>query len=683
MEVQDKGTDTRQKAIANLMTLIQNGSGQPASSSVVVPSVSLEGGRGGEENIKSAKSNKYDLLQMIMTSKVENTSVEASVSHSNDKKARMDLLQGHEGTLKGTEKLSNKQNSNDSDNSRQEILREILNTTRNEYHGDKGTKHRSPVPLQQSAVKVRGGAKMSSSDKKMKKEIELRIGESQSLTFRPRVAVPQLRLTKVQEVPFIKRSMVWHERKMRERERKREQSLWDSMQDCTFAPEIYQLPDDEGQTKVVTGMASDIVDKLYKQDTMVASKKSRMVEEKAAQDEEDFKRECTFKPTTNHASKEHDVFGHVKPKYLSSQGSSKKVGLSEEVTRELTFIPKVNSVSKSMKKAKEYTSRQVFSRLSQMHQPKTIHASVDDIHIRYNYKPYNGGSSGPQNGQHPLVKDDNFHEWLSEALTSKPKKNSIDRSSGKSKDDGDLKSIDKVQEAAFAKFLDRLHRFHVKKNKHLENLQHQYSDTFKPTIFTANTPEAQKLSVPFNDKVEGSCYDRFSQYAMKKETDLLKSKVLALQDFECTFKPTLTSKSKTQPFRSHGEMSHGDWSRKRNKEMAFKMAADKKEMEQCTFEPRLNDNRSSQGKLNITKDSTTYVYRVKLRSNAVHNPHMRKTVVDKELEETMECTFAPEIHTAPSFVRRIAAERATAKGRLLISEESPTPPKPKWSSSMS
>jgi hypothetical protein len=102
---------------------------------------------------------------------------------------------------------------------------------------------------------------------------------------------------------------------------------------------------------------------------------------------------------------------------------------------------------------------------------------------------------------------------------------------------------------------------------------------------------------------------------MKKEQDLLQQQANESRDPECTFKPTITEKSKNRAPRTVVELSRGDALHRQTMHRMLKLEKEKEELANLTFTPKLNSNSSTGGKLKILSEPDTYLARVQMAAN--------------------------------------------------------------------
>jgi hypothetical protein len=108
--------------------------------------------------------------------------------------------------------------------------------------------------------------------------------------------------------------------------------------------------------------------------------------------------------------------------------------------------------------------------------------------------------------------------------------------------------------------------------------------------------------------------------------------------------------------RSVDELSYGDAMRRKAHLEALRLQAEQRELEGATFQPQLFTSSLGDkvnGRLRILSDSDSYIDRLREERNL----KQEKALVlarERERKELENCTFRPQIHDAPDYVKRIA-----------------------------
>ena len=79
-----------------------------------------------------------------------------------------------------------------------------------------------------------------------------------------------------------------------------------------------------------------------------------------------------------------------------------------------------------------------------------------------------------------------------------------------------------------------------------------------------------------------------------------------------------------------------------------------------------------EGRLKILSEPETYLQRVQsdqIRQDQLYEEHKKQL----EIDEMAECSFQPEIHEAPAYVKRIARSMALTRSQMPEPEEQGQP----------
>lgn len=159
-----------------------------------------------------------------------------------------------------------------------------------------------------------------------------------------------------------------------------------------------------------------------------------------------------------------------------------------------------------------------------------------------------------------------------------------------------------------------------------------------------------------------------------RRRDLSRTLAAAPADAEATFQPVISRKAQARAPRSVDDMSAGDRHRREAERVAVREAVLRDELATATFKPQLSSRaRTAEGRLRVAAEAESYVERVHQRDVAREERSLEQQLRRAEAE-LQACTFHPEVHDAPAFVRRIASSRALAKSL----RQSPEPVRPAW-----
>jgi hypothetical protein len=196
----------------------------------------------------------------------------------------------------------------------------------------------------------------------------------------------------------------------------------------------------------------------------------------------------------------------------------------------------------------------------------------------------------------------------------------------------------------------------------------------------AHKPQLCRKSLKMaKENLNSSFLERTRQAAMRKEQANMQRKAHArASDPEHTFQPRINSSSRRLPPRSVDDMSRGDAMRRETAVRMMKLKLDQDKLAGLTFQPkttRKGQYADVEGRLRVTSEPETYIERVQ-REAQLLSEKQRRALEDAEREEFSECTFQPEVHDAPAYVKRIARSMAltrAARGAGSVAEE-----KPQW-----
>ena len=135
------------------------------------------------------------------------------------------------------------------------------------------------------------------------------------------------------------------------------------------------------------------------------------------------------------------------------------------------------------------------------------------------------------------------------------------------------------------------------------------------------------------------------------------------RDAECTFNPKISKRGKQARARKWREMSLGDAARRDRKLHELRAQADVKRMEGVTFRPQLEEGRGMgriRSTLQLSSHPDSYLDRLQHKAQMLEEKQYAALVAADE-KEIEECTFAPKISDAPGYIKRIAQGVRLAK----------------------
>jgi hypothetical protein len=115
------------------------------------------------------------------------------------------------------------------------------------------------------------------------------------------------------------------------------------------------------------------------------------------------------------------------------------------------------------------------------------------------------------------------------------------------------------------------------------------------------------------------------------------------------------------PARSAEELSRGDAIQKETRARLLRLRVEQERSEDATFAPTLKArSKMAEGRLKVTADPTGYIERIQ-REAAITSDRQRRAAKERDAKEEAECTFQPEVHDAPAYVKRIARSMALTR----------------------
>jgi len=472
-----------------------------------------------------------------------------------------------------------------------------------------------------------------------------------------------------QGLTFDQRVALWKRRKAEEMEKKRQEKQDAELNGCTFHPKISKKSKAIRARTPVRGRPSptstlssrstikeesfsskhfvDVQEYQVEADGLNAherlyreSKIDRLanLQEKARKEQEkQLRKECTFKPKLLNSaafpvrSKYREEAESRRPSSapgmrmgneMNSEQSNpiRELGLDDDCT----FVPQTNPIHPSMENAQVYLSRDVVTRLTQ---------------------PLNGGYELRDENLHiDNVRDGRVMDMETYLATlKKNKKPGIRPSSASSQ--GTLQSFDQ--------FLQRQQHMEKRRERRVQDVAKQVNPPHKPKLCRKSVEIA-------NQRIKGDFLQRVARGAIRKEHENVRRKSRSM-DPECTFQPQITKTAKALPSRTATEMSRGDSLRKETNARLMKLRVEQEELQDLTFTPEVLTAPSEvEGRLKVLTEPDTYVRRLQ-QKNAVHSNRKNKIVHEQEMKELEECTFKPQIHEAPAYVKRIVRSLSLTK----------------------
>lgn len=324
----------------------------------------------------------------------------------------------------------------------------------------------------------------------------------------------------------------------------------------------------------------------------------------------------TFKPTL--------IAKHSSPARVFSQVTNvakKKPKVYNE--DQCTFVPKINPIKQSFKGVSLYLNQDAFERLSRPKTPSQSRLSHRESHS---------------------------------ANTSRVSSRNSRRS------DSPEKNVRESFESFLARQQDSLKR----KEEKIERVKATMENPHQPNI----NPKSKEM---MSKRRKGAPFlERMMYEEKKKESKVVQPSSI---EKECTFKPKINKVSQKLPPRSIGDLAYGDKERRRLRLMEKKTKYEQKQMQNVTFQPKLISKsiNNVESTLKISSDPSNYLARVaeiKRRHEAKRNAILE----ERKKKELNDCTFKPKVNDAPEYIKQIARTYALVRGP----REAKPSPKPQW-----
>ena len=212
---------------------------------------------------------------------------------------------------------------------------------------------------------------------------------------------------------------------------------------------------------------------------------------------------------------------------------------------------------------------------------------------------------------------------------------------------------DSAAGANFTDFLQRQNAAEARKQQKLDSARKAMTPQGKPAV--------NRHSQSLNQSISGTDFlQRLQKDAVRKEHETLRKKAKSNVDPNCTFRPSINRSSQNRKGRSVVELSRGDMLKKETAQRLAKLKTEQDELSGLTFQPKINRNNKSEGKIQILSNPETYLQR--LQKNAKeYSEKQRRMAQSQETKEMEDCTFAPEINDAPAYVKVRAAPETFLK----------------------
>jgi len=503
-------------------------------------------------------------------------------------------------------------------------------------------------------------------------------------TFRPQVNPPPAYIQNSwSEQNFFDRVMSWQDQKQVVQEQLADQRKQAELDGCTFQPSITPKAKRMSSRSRVQ---ADVNERLYQE-----AKENRHTwdEIKKHIEDEEVRRTCTFQPQINRRTRSNPTL--VESRYKSTSNSRRSPSPSP-LTAEYSFTPRVNKISRNMSSAKMYLSTPAFDRLSQprsssppkrqqsapttpSRQNLSFHSTANTSIITANNtsRPHspelssrqphqrNSRAPSPDSSMRLAQSPDSSmrHPSPSSALPGGrlPAWHSIRSgasgtfaevptrmSYGSSPYSGTGDNPAKIEE-----FLERQKQKELAKQERLQKIKGEIDRKY------AQTRKMSKKSAEImKNSPQEAFFNRLERSKSAREEKVEEVKKVVERDY--TFRPRINPESQALRARSPEERSFGDAKRVATKLAALKKQRDELAMDGVTFQPQTiaaANTVSVQGKLRILSDPESYMERIQEENKRIQQ-RRQEVKMQAESQELADCTFRPEVHEAPAYVRRIA-----------------------------
>ncbi|KAJ1436077.1 hypothetical protein B484DRAFT_445852 [Ochromonadaceae sp. CCMP2298] len=475
-------------------------------------------------------------------------------------------------------------------------------------------------------------------------------------TFRPNIRdLPNsYGAMKDENTPFHTRVTKWQRERDLNRESKSKLVEQGEQSECTFRPKINH--NSNKAIKEIRGDAAevDVVKRFIHSNELSQQQRNQLIRDTKQKEEEQLARDCTFRPRLETVNT--PVHQLVQSRLLMPL---QRPDSEFSDLRSCTFTPKINKIKASMSSAKLYVSTDVVQRLTN---PAAVDAAgrgaVDD-----------GSETRFDNsmGERPVMDMASFIGSLQGKQTP-----SVVANASRAEAAGDASAVKRGKK--FETFLLRQQSNLQRREESIQQAQRSQTPKFKPQLTKPQPSSEQTLKVDFVTRMQIEVQKRASA---EQENELRHS------DKECTFQPKLANKkaANVRP-RSSFEMSQGDFLRKETNRSMLKLQSEQEELSNMTFQPQISSFSKKTGKsvLNSTSSDGANFMEWMKASNLKKEQRRIEILRERAEQEETDCTFKPQTTECPAYVKRIAKSMSIVKaarnstGYLLDSEAD----KPQW-----
>jgi len=513
--------------------------------------------------------------------------------------------------------------------------------------------------------------------------------DADECTFKPQIRpLPEYYGSQkhLDSVPFEQRVKQWNQHREALLIRQREKGESKEVDECTFKPAINPKSKKTAERNR-TDSSLPVSDRLYRHARSMSATRERA---KATlgfetKEEEEIRMQCTFRPKINPSRDATPVRSRYMNHTMASKSASGAApGASTSRAsgmEECTFTPRTNAVPRVMESAHAYLQKDVVDRLSQ---PRA--ATISKTLTRSSsFSEHREGGDDDRffDGKDPsrsvldmstylAVMDERKRGNTSSFNPDSPQRSQSNPRGGRGGDASSVGSAAVSKERLdemFSEFLARQKAAEKAKERKLEEVAKvMYSEVRSPEL----CPNSLKL---VKDTQSTNFLQRVAKDSLKKEHKSHQKKAVLALDTECSFQPKINKRSKELKGRSVVDMSRGDMLRKENAQRLMRLKAEQAQLDGLTFQPEINPaSREIEGRLRLASEGDTYLQRVQLDMK-LFSDRQRKAAQEAEMQEFAECTFHPEVHDAPAYVKHIARVMAMTKA---VKPKTDEKTKPDW-----
>ncbi|KAA0146305.1 hypothetical protein FNF27_05486 [Cafeteria roenbergensis] len=355
---------------------------------------------------------------------------------------------------------------------------------------------------------------------------------------------------------------------------------------------------------------------------------------------------------------------------------------------ECTFAPRVNEVPAGMGNASVYTRVPVFDRLSgeakrrqeRQEALKRLHAREEAERVQREAEAARGrrpdGAGGAADHSALLsasaARQSRVKE-MAEFAQSGGSRGASGRGfdsegeggegeSGRAPDAGEAGGAGPAPTAEERARRARAHQAFMQRQEAALRRREEHAQAVREATQPAFAPKLCKRSLDLvTAEDHGTFLERVRKTAVRQEHEVLRERATRSRDPHCTFRPAINPVSAAMPARTADELSRGDAIQRETRIRLARLRLEQSRSSDAPFRPTLNANSAAvEGRLRVLQDPEGYIERVQ-REAAIASDKQRRAAAERETKEVDECTFRPEVHDAPAYVKRIARSMALTR----------------------